>query len=134
MRDYQEGVRICYRILDDNMNQKVNLFNMYKFMGETLPGYRYRKRLGDALFGKIVGNLPIKEIDPALFMDRMMENNVLWQIFATMLPWKYANQESKEYHDARDEFLKNLNETRVGGQYAFERSSSLDMGSLTDFL
>merc|ERR1712070_663479 len=45
MRDYQEGVRICYRILDDNMNQKVNLFNMYKFMGETLPGYRYRKRL-----------------------------------------------------------------------------------------
>ena len=118
------------------MNQKVNLFNMYKFMGETLPGYRFRKRLGDALFSKITGDRvpPIKEIDPELFMDRMMENNVLWQIFATLIPWKYADQDSKQYQAARDEFLKNLNETRVNGKYAFERSDSLDMGSLTDFL
>lgn len=134
MRDYEAGVSLCYRILDDNMTSKVNLFNLYKFMGETLPGYRYRKRLGDALFESITGNPSVKEITPAMFMDKMMESNVIWQIFATLIPWKYADHSSEGYVRAREEFLKDLNANRVNNRYAFEVKASLDMGSLVDFL
>jgi len=134
MKDYGPGISIVYRILDDNQNQQVTLFNMYKFMGETLPGYRYRKRLGDALFQAILGARPDKTIAPELFTDKMMDNNVIWQVFATLIPWKYADHNSQSYDENRKEFLENLNASRVAGQYGFERLSSLEAGCLTDLL
>merc|ERR1719163_1993448 len=96
---HSEDAFLVHKLLDDNRNGFITLFNFYKFFGETLPGYRHRKRLADSLYDTILpkGAMDLdpdgnKGISRERFCRAMVENHRMWSIFQTCLPFKLADQ------------------------------------------
>jgi len=131
---HAEDAALFHRLLDDNRNGFISLLNFYKFFGETLSGYRYRKRLADALFNTISDLYEDDEdVDPDghagisidTFVNAMVTNHRMWYIFSTCLPLKFIDSNEEDYKESRAELVKTINETRKNDRYAFE----LDCGA-----
>jgi len=125
---HSDDVMMMHRLLDDGRRGYVTQLNLYKFFGESLSGYRCRKRLADSLYSTIMP--PDPQADPESrngmsierFVEKVSENHNMWHIFQTCLQLKYMDQELPEYTDSREALIKWMNETRKNGQYLFQRT------------
>eukprot|EP00656_Telonema_subtile_P000313 TRINITY_DN10158_c0_g1_i3.p1 TRINITY_DN10158_c0_g1~~TRINITY_DN10158_c0_g1_i3.p1 ORF type:complete len:173 (+),score=34.97 TRINITY_DN10158_c0_g1_i3:183-701(+) len=136
-----EWVELCFRIMDGRRTKKLTIVEFVQFVQDTMPEYRYGKRLAHALFKAFIGNdVPEtmfghhRRVRYEVFEEKIRESDSLWHIFMTLLPWKFADQSSKAYKQARDYFLASLAVTRVGELYAFQTTDSEQLIRFLDAL
>eukprot|EP00658_Telonema_sp_P-2_P010630 TRINITY_DN14009_c0_g1_i2.p1 TRINITY_DN14009_c0_g1~~TRINITY_DN14009_c0_g1_i2.p1 ORF type:complete len:159 (+),score=26.17 TRINITY_DN14009_c0_g1_i2:167-643(+) len=114
-------------MMDTRRLQRLTVQEFSFFLRATIPSYHSGRELAEALFRTISGKQdpgPHERIKLDLFVEKVCGSDMLWHIFMTLLPWKFCDQQSNAYTEAKDHLLECLHMTSVDDQYAFETKDS----------